>query len=116
MSKIALVLFDMNDVLCRYDRAVRIAGLAALAGRDPETIEAAIWGSGYEDSADTGAIGADDYLSGFGERIGYPLTLGDWLSTLRASMTPLPAALALARRVGRSVQVAALTNNNLLVA
>jgi FMN phosphatase YigB (HAD superfamily) len=116
MSEIALVLFDMNDVLCRYDRAVRVAGLAVVAGREPETIEAAIWGSGYEDSGDTGAMGADEYLSGFGERIGYPLTLGDWLATLRASMTPLPAALALARRVGRKARIAVLTNNNLLVA
>jgi glucose-1-phosphatase len=116
MSEIALVLFDMNDVLCRYDRAIRIAGLAAIAGREPETIEAAIWGSGYEDSADAGTLGADDYLGGFGERLGHPLTLGDWVATLRASMTPLPAALALALEVGRMVRIAALTNNNFLVA
>ena len=113
---IALVLFDMNDVLCRYDKAARIAGLAAIAGREPAAIEAAIWGSGYEDTADAGTIGADEYLSGFAERIGHPLTLGDWVGTLRASMTPLPAALALAREVGRTARIAVLTNNNFLVA
>jgi putative hydrolase of the HAD superfamily len=106
----------MNDVLCRYDKSVRIAGLAAIAGQKPEVIEAAIWGSGYEDSGDAGTMGADDYLRGFGERIGHPLTLGDWVDTLRASMTPLPAALALAEAVGRTVRIAVLTNNNFLIA
>lgn len=113
---ISLVLFDMNDVLCRYDRAARIAGLSTIAGREPEVIKAAIWDSGYEDSADIGAMGADDYLSGFGERIGYGLTLNEWVGSLRGSMTPLPAALALAQQVGRTARIAALTNNNFLVA
>jgi FMN phosphatase YigB (HAD superfamily) len=113
---IALVLFDMNDVLCRYDRATRIAQLAAITGREPEAIETAIWDSGYEDSADVGAMTADAYLWGFGERIGHPLALGDWVRTLRASMTPLPTALALAQQVGQTVRIAALTNNNFLVA
>ncbi|WP_413989064.1 HAD family hydrolase [Labrys okinawensis] len=113
---ISLILFDMNDVLCHYDRAARIAGLAAIAGREPEAIEEAIWASGYEDSADIGAMGADDYLRGFGERIGYRLTLGDWVGTLRGSITPLLEAIALAQQVRQTVRIAALTNNNFLVA
>jgi len=113
---IALVLFDMNDVLCRYDRAARIAGLAAITERDPEAIEAAIWGSGFEDSADAGTLGADDYLQGFGARIGHPLTLGAWAGALREAMTPLPAALALAQAAGRKARIAVLTNNNFLIA
>ena len=113
---ISLVLFDMNDVLCRYDRVARIARLAAITGRESDVIDAAIWGSGYEDSADIGTMGADDYLCGFGERIGCSLTLGDWVESLRGSMTPVLAALALAQQVGRTVRIAALTNNNFLVA
>ena len=116
MREVGLVLFDMNDVLCRYDRARRIAGLAALTGREPETIETAIWRSGYEDSADAGTLGADDYLRGFGERIEYPLKLSDWIATLKASITPLPRILALAPEVKRVASVSVLTNNNLLLA
>jgi FMN phosphatase YigB (HAD superfamily) len=116
MRDVTLVLFDMNDVLCRYDRSVRIAGLAALTGREPDTIEAAIWRSGYEDSADTGILGADDYLRGFGERIDYPLRLGEWITTLQESITPLPQVLALAKRLKGVSSVSVLTNNNLLLA
>jgi putative hydrolase of the HAD superfamily len=116
MPQIALVLFDMNDVLCRYDRAVRIAELANLAGREPDDIETAIWRSGYEDRADAGEFGADEYLRGFGERIGTALTARDWVAALRASVTPHPEALALAEELARTIRVAVLTNNNLLVA
>jgi len=116
MRDVTLVLFDMNDVLCRYDRSVRIAGLAALTGRKPTTIETAIWSSGYEDSADTGGLGADDYLRGFGERIGYPLSLSEWIATLQDSITPLQQMLALAKRLTLVSSVSVLTNNNFLLA
>jgi putative hydrolase of the HAD superfamily len=116
MPQVSLALFDMNDVLCRYDRAVRIAALAKLAGREPDDIETAIWRSGYEDRADAGAFGADEYLRGFGKRIGTALTVRDWIAALRASVTPIPEALALAEELARTMQVAVLTNNNLLVA
>ncbi len=45
---IAAVLFDMNDVLYRYDRGRRVARLAAFSGLAETVVEAAIWGSGYE--------------------------------------------------------------------
>lgn len=73
-----LVLFDMNDVLCRYDKAGRIHALAALTRHSAAEVEAAIWGSGFEDTADTGAISATAYLAGFGARLAFPLTLEQW--------------------------------------
>ena len=113
---ISAVLFDMNEVLYRYDRDARIAFLARVCGKAPSFVEAAIWGSGYEDIADSGAIDAEAYLSGFGERLGAALTLGQWIAALRAAVTPFPEALALAAAIGREAQIAVLTNNNLLVA
>ena len=112
---ITTVLFDMNDVLCRYDRAARIARLAEACGQPPAFIETAIWGSGYEDLGDIGAMDAGAYLKGFAERLGSALTLAQWTEALRAAVTPLPEALALAATTGRAAQVAVLTNNNLLV-
>ena len=70
---IKLVLFDMDNVLCQYDRAKRVAHLAELAGSTSEFVHAAIWESGFEALGDSGALEAADYLRGFGERIGYPL-------------------------------------------
>jgi putative hydrolase of the HAD superfamily len=113
---IKTVLFDMNEVLFRYDRDARVAFLARACGKAPSFVEAAIWGSGYEDSGDAGAMDAERYLAGFGERLGFALTLAQWIAALRAAVTQAPEALALAARVARQAQVALLTNNNLLVA
>ena len=60
---ISTILFDMNDVLCRYDREARIGDLARACGKTPSFAEAAIWRSGYEDLGDTGAMDADGYRS-----------------------------------------------------
>ena len=116
VGMITTVLFDINDVLFRYDRSLRVAHLAALCGRAAAEVEAAIWGSGFEDSADSGRMDADAYLSGFGARLGVDLTAAQWADALRAAVRPMPETLALAAAVaGRARRVAALTNNNLMV-
>ncbi len=112
---ISTVLFDMNDVLFRYDRGVRVARLARLCGKPAAAVEAAIGGSGFADSGDEGVMRADAYLAGFGERLGWPLTRGDWAEALRAAVTPIPETLALAALIRRRARVVVLTNNNLLV-
>jgi glucose-1-phosphatase len=112
MTRISLALFDMNDVLCRYDKAARVACLARLSGRQPDTVEAAIWKSGYEDLGDAGLIDANEYLRGFGERIGCKLTLDEWTAALKVGITPVPEVLALVKRM--KVRTGVLTNNNML--
>ena len=111
-----LVLFDMDNVLCDYDRAKRVACLAELAGTTSAFVHAAIWESGFEALGDSGALDAPDYLRGFGERIGYPLSLGEWVEARRRSMQADLAMLEIARRLGETVDVAVLTNNTTLVA
>ena len=112
---ISTVLFDMNDVLCRYDREARIVQLARASGKPPAFVEAAVWGSGYEDLGDMGAMDAEGYLAGFAARLGGGLTLDGWRGALRAALTPVPEALKLAAAAARRAAVAVLTNNNLLV-
>ncbi|MGO9742398.1 MAG: HAD family hydrolase [Roseiarcus sp.] len=112
---LSTLLFDMNDVLCRYDRAARIATLAAISGRTPDFVEAAIWRSGFEDRGDEGAFSAEAYLGEFGERLGFALRREQWIEAQRAAIAPLPEALALAARLGENYTLAVLTNNNLLV-
>ena len=113
---ISTAIFDMNEVLCRYDREVRVARLARDCAKTPSFVEDAIWASGYEDLGDAGAMDIDAYLSGFVERLGGTLRLDAWIGALRAALTPLPEALDLAAAVGRRARIAVLTNNNLLVA
>lgn len=113
---ISLVLFDLDDVLCRYDRSARIAHIATVVGRDAQTVRQAIWDSGLEGRADAGQVGDADYLDELGALLGYPLTLDDWLDARRAAMTPDGEVIALAKTVAARHRVAVLTNNCCLLA
>ncbi len=110
------VLFDMDDVPCRYDVQARAAHLAGLARTTPGRVHDAIWRSGFEGLADAGAIDTETYLSGHGERIGYVPSLQEWLDARKASMTPNIDVLELVDRLRRTARVAVLTNNSTLVA
>ncbi len=115
MPKISLVLFDMHDVLCRYDMRKRLAGLFRLSGRPPGEIHAAIWESGFEGEADAGRLDAPAYLNGFGQRLGYPITLDEWLKNRKRAITPMPEVLGIMAALRGKARVAVLTNNHTLV-
>jgi putative hydrolase of the HAD superfamily len=115
MGMIDAVVFDMDEVLCRYRIERRLALLASWSGRTPDAIHAAIWRSGFEDAAEAGAFTADAYLREFGERMGYPLSAAQWLAARRAAMEPDEAVLAIARRLAARRPVAMFTNNPLLL-
>jgi putative hydrolase of the HAD superfamily len=115
MTDIALILFDLNGVLYRYDRDARIAYLSAVSGSAPDAIKAAVWDSGFEDSGDAGALDADAYLRGFGACIGHDLSEADWVAAQQAAVSPIPETMALLSRVKPAETFAVLTNNNMLV-
>ena len=108
---IRMVVFDMDDVLCRYRIERRLALLASWSGQTPEAIRTAIWGSGFEDEAERGGRSADDYSLGFGERMHYPLSASQWVEARRVAMEPDQAVLALARQLRRACPVGMFTNN-----
>ena len=113
---IALVLFDMEGVLSRYDRAARVDRLSAITGQPPETVRHAIWESGLEAQADAGSLGDDEYLHALGALLGCSVSRDDWLAARHASITPNAQVLALAERVAKKHRIAVLTNNCRLVA
>jgi glucose-1-phosphatase len=108
---IKAVVFDMDGVLCHYQIERRLALLASWSGRSPDAIHAAIWHSGFEDEAEHGVVSADDYLKGFGERLGYPLTAAQWVEARRVAIEPDLAVLALARQLSVERPVGMFTNN-----
>jgi glucose-1-phosphatase len=114
MTHLELVIFDMDEVLCRYDRPLRLRRLAEISSRTPEEIFANIWESGFEASSEAGAMDAEAYLAGFGERIGYPLSRSQWIDARRQAMTPFADVLTLVARLKQHVPVALLTNNGFL--
>jgi FMN phosphatase YigB (HAD superfamily) len=114
VSRLELIIFDMDEVLCRYDRPLRLRRLAAMSARTPEEIFAAIWQSGFEARSEAGEMDAEAYLAGFGERIGHPLSRAQWVEARRLAMTPFADVLALVGSIGQTVPVAVLTNNGFL--
>jgi putative hydrolase of the HAD superfamily len=110
------IIFDMDDVLCHYDLGKRLRALSMLSGQTPRDIRAAIWDSGFEDASDAGQIGtADDYLAGFGERLGYALSREEWVMARKQAMDPIPEVLALASHLGASHDILIFTNNGPLL-
>jgi HAD superfamily hydrolase (TIGR01509 family) len=108
----AIIIFDMDDVLCRYDLGKRLRALSRLTGHTPRDIRAAVWDSGFEDEADTGHYpDPDTYLAEFGKRAGHALTREQWVAARREAMSPWPEMLALARRLGEQARLALYTNN-----
>ena len=115
MTGISMILFDLNGVLYRYDRDVRIAHLARISGLSADAVKAAVWGSGFEDAGDAGAFDAPGYLRGFGDCLGYDLPEAEWVAAQVAAVTPVAETMALLPRLRPGVINAVLTNNNLLV-
>jgi HAD superfamily hydrolase (TIGR01509 family) len=108
---ITAVVFDMDGVLCRYRIERRLALLALWSGRSPDAIHAAIWRSGFEAEAERGVLSEDEYLRGFGARLGYPLTADQWVEARRVTIEPDLAVLALARQLRTERMVGMFTNN-----
>jgi HAD superfamily hydrolase (TIGR01509 family) len=112
---IEVVVFDLDGVLCHYRRERRMELLSAWSGCTPEAIVTAIFESGFEDQAERGLLTADEYLDGFGQRIGYRLTATEWVMARKAAIEPDGEMLALATEISTRKPVAMLTNNPLLL-
>lgn len=115
-ASISLVLFDLDGVLCHYDRSVRVDRLASSTLQSTEAVRHAIWGTGLESRADAGLIGDEDYLDELGRLLGSPVTLDAWLDARRAAMTLDAEVLRMARTVSTRCRIAILTNNCRLLA
>lgn len=115
MAAPALVLFDLDGVLTRYDRAARLASLASRSGTSAEQVKVALFDSGLEDESDLGRWRPREYAEELSRRLGAKLTLDDCIAARAASMTPDQAALDLVRRIAPRARVAILTNNGLFL-
>ncbi len=117
MRPIRLALFDMDDVVYTYTCADRIAHIASVTGLDPFFINERVWGEGLETAADGGAFPTPElYIASWRERLGYPLTIEDWVEARRLGMRLIPGTLALIERlIAAGTTVGVLTNNGPLV-
>jgi HAD superfamily hydrolase (TIGR01509 family) len=116
MSLPRLVIFDMDDVLCHYQVGRRLRELARLAGTTARDVRTALWDSGFEGLADAGGFADSElYLKEFGERLGYPITVDEWVAARRMAMIANTEVLQLAEAIGQQAELAIYTNNGPLV-
>ena len=110
-----LFIFDMDDVLYRYDWRVRMAGMTELTGLSLEELRRRWWNDAGEWKAEAGGYETPDaYLSAFESAIGMPVDESEWVRVRGAAMTPDPASLAAVRRASELGQITLLTNNGAL--
>ncbi|NEM90467.1 HAD family hydrolase [Galbitalea soli] len=111
-----LFIFDMDDVLYRYDWRRRMAGMTDHLGLPFETLRELWWNHDGEGAAEAGrwATG-EEYLAAFRARIGGDIDREDWLRIRGEAMTPDTAAIAAAARASQLGRVTLLTNNGPLV-
>lgn len=116
MARPALVIFDMDDVLCHYDLGRRLRYLASLADTTARDVRTALWDSGFEGEADAGGFpDPGNYLAEFGKRLGYPISETEWVEARRHAMTANTEVLVVAALLKSQADVAIYTNNGPIV-
>ncbi|MTI18642.1 HAD family phosphatase [Rhodobacteraceae bacterium RKSG542] len=114
---IDFVIFDMDDVLYDFNRPVRLQALSKLSGKTPDEVHQAIYAAGgFEEGADEGKPdNTEDYLKGYSEHLGYPITSLQWGQIRRSMMRPRPSVLSIASQLSEIVDTAILTNNCIIL-
>ena len=107
----SLVLFDLDGGLVDYDRAARVAHLAAAVDVDAAALHAALFDSGLEDRFDAGEIDGQAYLDAIGAPFGRRVDHAAWCAARRAAMRLDPRTVTQVEAVAARCEVAVLTNN-----
>ena len=105
------VVFDMDDVLCRYHFHKRLACLSEMTGVAPEIINEVIWEQGFNEDADGGRYTAEEYHRLFCKKLGVSLSKQQWLEARAISIEPNEQVLIMAQQVKERATLVLLTNN-----
>jgi len=110
-SKLEAVIFDLDEVLCDYDFALRLRLLSDLCGLEPAVIEARIWTSGFDEEADEGRYDLDEYCRLTNQKLEADLSYEALLSARIGSMRRKEDVLSIVRALAGQADRALLTNN-----
>lgn len=111
----ALVLFDLDDVLARYDHATRIDALAARVGVTSVAVQSALFDSGLEHDTDLGRYTPAEHAAELSRRLGMAVTLEDCIAARGTAMQVDHDVLGIAQSIAARSRVAILTNNGLFL-
>ena len=111
MNAPAVILFDLDDVLARYDRTARVDHLALRTGASAATVWNALFASGLEAESDLGHWLPEPYVGELERRLGLPVSQDDCIAARAQAMQLDHAVCARARELARQARCAILTNN-----
>jgi putative hydrolase of the HAD superfamily len=112
LARPKLLLFDLDGVLVRYERALRCRQLADVVGADPVDVEAALFGrNGLELRSDRGEVDLPQYLDLLREQHGWNVTDDDFLAARRAATRVDADMLALCEALAPQAALGVFTNN-----
>lgn len=115
MVAVSLLIFDMDDVLCRYNFTCFIDGLAIISGVQAKVIMDSIFLSGFDKMGDRGHYTATSYLREFNRRLGANVSPEGWIWARKRAITPNVPMLNLVNSLRAQVPIAMLTNNGPLL-
>lgn len=106
-----LLLFDLDDVLCRYDRRAFVLRLADRTRTEPEHVRAVLQDRELEALSDSGELEPEAWLDTLGQRLGRALRREDWVDARSRAMTPHPEVLTIVSMLRTRHDVAVFTNH-----
>jgi HAD superfamily hydrolase (TIGR01509 family) len=112
-APIRAVIFDFGNVLCGFDNAKFLEGLAKLSGTPAKELETRL----YHDSTltqeyDRGEISSAGFLAGVTSLCGVDLPEAEFIQVYTDIFTPNPAVFDLVQRIKRHHRVGLLSNTN----
>jgi FMN phosphatase YigB (HAD superfamily) len=108
------LLFDLGNVLVRFDHDITLDRLARATGIPAETLRPRIF-SGLEDELGLGRLTEDEFFRAAEKSAGLPRLPDDvWIPAWRDIFTPIPESLALLPRLRSNVATALVSNTNAL--
>ncbi|WP_422504904.1 HAD-IA family hydrolase [Stenotrophomonas sp. GZD-301] len=109
------LLLDVDGVLVRYARHLRVRHLATACGCSAAQVHAALFDSGLDRQHDSGLDSAV-YLARLGEALGTPVSVAQWQAARIAASVPQAGVIERVQRVAQRLPIAVLTNNGALMA
>jgi FMN phosphatase YigB (HAD superfamily) len=108
------VLFDLGNVLVRFDHGITLRALSAHTGRSLEELRSVVLGD-LERELDTGRLTPLQFFRAAEERAGLPAIPDEvWTPAWRDIFEPIPESLALLLRLAPGVVSALVSNTNAL--
>jgi HAD superfamily hydrolase (TIGR01509 family) len=109
---VSLVLFDLGDVIARWDPSPRLDEYAARAGASPIEIRERLAASMYSEQSDRGAFSVVEMEDRLSEVIGCHIAHDEFLRLEAMAFKVRPEVVAIAEATSRHVPVGILANNS----